>query len=97
MPRMRRHTPLREAPPLPASCPKCGSGDISGPHFSVARGESKSGRSPALVTRTWFCRRCWEPGKALFELDLGQPAPATGTGDVADLRRVVRVTHERRI
>jgi hypothetical protein len=75
---MKRYTPWHQAPPLPTSCHKCGSADISGPHNTQKRAESQTGRCPALVTRAWFCRECWQVGEAVFELGFGQPMPASG-------------------
>ena len=78
MARMIRYTPLHQAPPLPTSCSRCGRRDISGPHFNLERPESKTGRSPGLVRRTWYCRICWETGDSLFELGPQQPLPSSG-------------------
>ena len=80
MPRPERYPRLREAAPVPATCPKCTDDDIRGPFFTLKRDQSKAGRVPALVVRTYFCRRCWHEGNAVFELDIGQPMPLSAQG-----------------
>lgn len=76
MSRPQRYPRLREAGPVPTSCPKCAHTDISGPHFSLKRAQSKMGRSPALVVRSFFCRQCWHDEDGVFELDIGQSMPS---------------------
>jgi hypothetical protein len=49
MARIVRHPPLQQAQPVPSGCSKCGNSEISGPHFSLIRRESKTGRSHALA------------------------------------------------
>jgi hypothetical protein len=98
MARMIRYTPLRQAPPLPISCPRCGGRDISGPHFIMERRESKTGRSPGLARRTWFCRACWVTDDSLFELGPQQPLPSSGTArrDPHDEKAVNTATKDAR-
>jgi hypothetical protein len=36
-----------------ATCPKCHSADLRGPHDSEPNGRTKH------FTRAWFCRVCW--------------------------------------